>query len=98
MTSDGIVAPEGGRLLKDAAQNGIHILPATTRDINSVLRLCQPLEIAGPLICINGARIHASPDGPLWVDLTFPRKVGLDIAGERSKMPPIQRQQLVEAA
>ena len=80
LTSEGIPAPMGSQLLKEAAQKGVHVIPASSRAVDSVQRFCQILEIDGPSICLNGARVHASAKGPIWSSLTFPREIGLEIA------------------
>ena len=80
LTSTGVLAPEGAQLLKMAARKGVHVVPATSRVLDSTRPFCQQLEINGPAICTNGAQIYGSPDGPIWSSLTFPREIGLEIA------------------
>ncbi|MEE8414255.1 MAG: HAD hydrolase family protein [Dehalococcoidales bacterium] len=36
LTSTGVLAPEGVQLLKKAAQEGVHVVPATSRVLDSV--------------------------------------------------------------
>ncbi|UCD09772.1 MAG: HAD family phosphatase [Dehalococcoidales bacterium] len=74
------MAPEGARMLKAAAQNGIHVIVATSRVINSVRELCRSLMIESPVICTNGAQIFETIDGALLKSITFPRETGLAIA------------------
>jgi len=80
LTSEGIPAPVGSQLLKEAAQKGLHVIPATSRALDSAQRFCQILEIDGPFICLNGARVQASAKGPIWSNLTFPKDIGIEIA------------------
>jgi len=80
LTSAGVLAPEGAQLLKIAAREGVHVVPATSRVLDSTRPFCQQLEINGPAICTNGAQIYGSPDGPIWSSHTFPREIGLEIA------------------
>jgi len=80
LTSEGILAPMGSRLLKEAARKGVYVVPATSRAVDSVECFCQILEIHGPSICLNGARVYASARGPIWSSLTFPKDVGVEIA------------------
>ncbi|MFC1946932.1 HAD family hydrolase [Chloroflexota bacterium] len=74
------MAPEGARMLKAASQNGIHIILATSRVIDSVRELCQPLKLDRPVICANGAQIFESINRVLLKSITFPREIGLEIA------------------
>jgi hydroxymethylpyrimidine pyrophosphatase-like HAD family hydrolase len=80
LTSEGILAPMGSQLLKQAAQKGVHVIPATSRVLASVRPFCQQLGINGPAICTNGAQIYGSTDGQIWSSLTFPKEIGLEIA------------------
>ena len=80
LTSDKTLAPEGARLLKQAAEEGRHVVLATTRNPDSVRPLCRALETSDPIICTNGAQVWGSPDGPVWVTRSIPRKAGLEIA------------------
>lgn len=80
LTSTRVLAPEGTQLLKIAARQGVHVVPATSRVLDSTRPLCQQLEINGPVICTNGAQIYGSPDGPIWSSLTFPKEIGVEIA------------------
>lgn len=80
LTSEGILAPMGSQLLKQAAQRGVHVIPATSRVLVSVRPFCQQLGINGPAICTNGAQIYGSTDGQIWSSLTFPKEIGLEIA------------------
>ncbi|MBI2850802.1 MAG: HAD-IIB family hydrolase [Chloroflexi bacterium] len=75
-----VPAPEGARLLKAAARNGVHVVLATARAIYSVRDLCRCLEISSPVICTDGAQVYDSIDGTVVQSFTFPREVGLEIA------------------
>jgi len=68
-------------LLKAAARGGIHVVLVTGRIIHSVRDLCGSLEISGPVICTDGAQVYESINGPVLTSLTFPKEVGLEIAG-----------------
>ncbi|MEK7353385.1 MAG: Cof-type HAD-IIB family hydrolase [Chloroflexota bacterium] len=80
LTSEGVLASEGARLLKAADHNGIHVVLATSRVIHSVRDLCGSLEINSPVICTNGAQVYESINGPVLTSLSFPKEVGLEIA------------------
>jgi Cof subfamily protein (haloacid dehalogenase superfamily) len=80
MTSEGVLAPEGARLLKKAAHDGVHIVLATTRNPDSVQAFCRSLEIDDPIICTNGAQVWGSPDGPVWAYHSIPQETALAIA------------------
>ena len=80
LTSGGTLAPEGARLLKQAAQDGVHVVLATTRNPDSVQRFCHSLEVDDPIIWSNGAQVWGSPDGPVWAYHAIPREVALAIA------------------
>jgi Cof subfamily protein (haloacid dehalogenase superfamily) len=74
------MAPEGARLLRQAAQDGVHVVLATTRNPESVQHFCRSLEIDDPIICSNGAQVWGSPDGPVWAYHAIPQEVALAIA------------------
>jgi hydroxymethylpyrimidine pyrophosphatase-like HAD family hydrolase len=80
MTSEGVLAPEGARLLKKVAHDGVHIVLATTRRPDSVQAFCHSLEIDDPIICTNGAQVWGSPDGPVWAYHSIPQEIALAIA------------------
>jgi Cof subfamily protein (haloacid dehalogenase superfamily) len=80
LTSTGVLAPEGAQLLKTAARERVHIVPATSRVLDSTRLFCQQLKINGPVICTNGVQVYGSPDGSIWSSLTFPKEIGLEIA------------------
>ena len=80
LTSAGTMAAEGGRLLRQAAKDGVRVVLATTRNPERVQPVCRSLEISDPLICTNGAQVWGSPDGPVWACHTIPREVALAIA------------------
>ena len=56
LTSDGILASEGARLLKMAAKNGVHIVLATSRVLDSAGNFCRLLEPAVPSFVQMGLR------------------------------------------
>ena len=66
LTSRGVLAPEGARLLRKVAQRGKHVVLATTRTPDSVLPFCSALELNDPIICTNGAEVWGAPNGPVW--------------------------------
>jgi Cof subfamily protein (haloacid dehalogenase superfamily) len=80
LTSEGTLAPEGTRVLRQAAQHGVYVVLATTRNPDSVQRFSHSLEIDDPIICSNGAQVWGSPDGPVWAYHAIPQKVALAIA------------------
>ena len=64
LTSERALAPEGARALVQAAQSGVRVVLATTRNPGSVREFCRALQIDDPIICTSGAQVWASPDGP----------------------------------
>lgn len=80
LTSESRLAPEGSRLLQKAARNGVYVVVASGRFIISIKGFCRLLDISSPIICMNGALVYASPDGPVLASLSFPRETGLEIA------------------
>ena len=80
LTSKGVLAADGARLLKEAAQGGVHVVLATTRNPDSVRPFCRLLGIDDPMICTNGAQVWGSPDGPVWAYHTIRRETALAIA------------------
>ncbi|MGH8057023.1 MAG: HAD family hydrolase [Candidatus Entotheonellia bacterium] len=80
LTSAGTLAPRSATLLTRAAQRGAHVILATTRLPDSVQAFCRQLDWHHPMICINGAQIWGSPDGPLWASSCIPREAALVIA------------------
>jgi Cof subfamily protein (haloacid dehalogenase superfamily) len=80
LTIENTLAPEGARLLKQAARAGVHVVLATTRNPDSVLSFCRALEINDPLICANGAQVWGSPTGPVWAYRSIPTEAALTIA------------------
>jgi Cof subfamily protein (haloacid dehalogenase superfamily) len=80
LTTGGSLAPKGANLLKRAAQRGIYVVLATTRNPDPVRSFCRLLDIDDPIICTNGAQVWGSPEGPVWVYRSISRKVALAIA------------------
>ena len=80
LTSEGKLAPRGSHLLKTAVHSGIYVLLASARFTVSVKNFCQLLGISGPIICMNGAQVYASPKGSVLASLSFPKEIGLEIA------------------
>ncbi len=85
LTSAGTPAPQGAAALSRAAQAGLHVVPATTRASAFTRDLCRQLKLAAPMICLAGAEVWASPQGPLWASHTIPRQVALAIAREADR-------------
>ncbi len=80
LTSAGTLAPRSAALLTRAAQQGLHVILATTRLPDSVQAFCRQLSLVHPIICINGAQIWGSPQGPIWISHCIPQEVALVIA------------------
>lgn len=80
LTSEGSLPPRGAALLGRAAQRGVHVVLASTRNPYSVRQFCRLLQIEDPVICTNGAQVWGSPDGPIWACHRVPREVALTIA------------------
>ena len=72
LTSAHQPAPGGMAALRRAAQMGVQVVIATTRNPSFVAPLYRQLGVTGPLICTNGAQVWASPDGPVWACHTIP--------------------------
>ena len=67
-------------MLRQAAQEGVHVVLATTRNPNTAQALCRALGINDPMICTNGAQVWASPDDPVWAHYCLAQGVALAIA------------------
>ena len=67
-------------MLRQISQRGIHVVLATARVPTSVQSFYRLLGINGPMICVNGAQVWASPEGPVWVCHTIPRETAQAIA------------------
>jgi Cof subfamily protein (haloacid dehalogenase superfamily) len=80
LTSTGTLAPRSAALLTQAAQRGVHVILATTRLLESVQAFCRQMALHSPMICLNGAQIWGSPEGPLWASCCIPQEVALVIA------------------
>jgi Cof subfamily protein (haloacid dehalogenase superfamily) len=80
LTSAGTLAPRSAALLARAAQQGLHVILATTRLPDSVRAFCRQMALHSPMICLNGAQIWGSPQGPIWISHCIPREVALVIA------------------
>jgi len=80
LTSESNLASQGAQLLKAAAQDGMHVILASARFPASVRSFCHLLGINGPMICMNGAEVYTSADGPVLSSLSFPKEIGLEIA------------------
>jgi Cof subfamily protein (haloacid dehalogenase superfamily) len=80
LTRAGILAPQSATLLTRAAQRGVHVILATTRLPESVQAFCRQLDLHHPFICLNGAQIWGTPEGPVWASSCIPQEVALVIA------------------
>ncbi|MFH1084531.1 MAG: HAD hydrolase family protein [Chloroflexota bacterium] len=80
LTSAKTPAPEGARLLAAAARQGVQVVLATTRSVESLRELCRTLGTAAPVMGHNGAQVWATPDGPVWAERALPRAAALAIA------------------
>jgi len=80
LTSEKVLAPDGTRRLAQAAQRGVRVVIATTRNPYFAREVCQELGVQDPIICTNGAQVWASPDGPVWAHHVIPQEVGLALA------------------
>jgi hypothetical protein len=80
LTSAGIFAPQSAVLLTRTAQRGVHVILATTRLPESVQAFCRQLDLHHPFICLNGAQIWGTPEGPVWASSCIPQEVALAIA------------------
>jgi 5-amino-6-(5-phospho-D-ribitylamino)uracil phosphatase len=80
LTRTGTLAPRSATLLTRAVQQGIQVILATTRLPESVRTFCRQLELSQPMICLNGAEVWGTPEGPLWASYCIPRAVALMIA------------------
>lgn len=80
LTRTGTLAPRSAALLAQVAQRGVHVILATTRLPQSVQMFCRQMALQSPMICLNGAQIWGSPEGPLWASWCIPQAVALAIA------------------
>jgi Cof subfamily protein (haloacid dehalogenase superfamily) len=80
LTSASILAPQSAALLTRAAQRGVHVILATTRLPESVQAFCRQMDLHDPFICLNGAQIWGTPEGPVWASSCIPQEVALVIA------------------
>jgi hydroxymethylpyrimidine pyrophosphatase-like HAD family hydrolase len=80
LTGQGRLAVEGAQMLSHAAGQGVRVVPATARNPESTRLFCQQLGVRDPLICANGARVWASPDGPTWAEWLIPQEAALELA------------------
>ncbi len=80
LTSRKALAPHGARLLRQAAQTGVRVVLATTRNPDTVRSYCRQLQLNDPMICTNGALVWGSPSGPVWAHHALPLEIALGIA------------------
>ena len=72
LNSESNISPQNSARLRKASDNGARIVFATTRNHYYTIPFCQQLDLSDPIICSNGAQIHASPVGPLWANYLLP--------------------------
>ncbi len=77
---NGTLSPKTRGILKRAIQHGIRVVFATMRVPGRVIPFCRALDLHDPIICLNGALVSGSPDGPIWANACFPQAVALEIA------------------
>lgn len=80
LTSREALAPEGARLLNQAAKDGARVVLSTARRVEQTRIYCQEMDLHDPMICMNGAQILGSPDGPEWASYTIPLDVAMAVA------------------
>ena len=80
LTSEGILGPKSAGALREAAHNGVRVVLASARPADIVQSICRILETKDPMICLNGAEVWGSPDGPVWAYHPIPQAVAQDIA------------------
>lgn len=80
LTSERTLAPRGGALLKRAAENGVRVILASMRVPHNIRPFCESLAIRDPFICMDGAQVWGSPDGPVWAEHRIPREAALALA------------------
>jgi hydroxymethylpyrimidine pyrophosphatase-like HAD family hydrolase len=80
LTSTGTFARRSAALLTQAAQRGVHVVPATTRLPASVQAFCRQMALHSAMICLNGAQIWGAPEGPRWASCCIPQAVAWVIA------------------
>lgn len=74
------VSPANRQALATAGQQGIWLVPATSRIAGFVRVLADELKLNGPLICNNGALVLGSPTGPIWAARKLPASVAHQVA------------------
>jgi len=74
------LAPQGARMLQCAANQGVRVVLATAREPLSTRVYCEQLGLQDPVICMCGAQVLESPDGPMWHSAVIPRDAALAIA------------------
>ncbi len=80
LTSQGVLATEGARLLREAVGRGVRVVLATSRVPDSTTAFCRLLGIDEPIICTDGTQVWASPSGPVWAHHPFSQEVASVIA------------------
>ena len=71
--------PRGSQRIKQAWDQGIHIIISTTRNYDYVQKICAALAIDDPVICSNGAIIYSGMDGKLWRKHSIPIEIAKQI-------------------
>lgn len=80
LTGERTLAPGGVRSLRQAVHQGVYVVLSTTRNPGGTRLFCREIGTDAPMICTNGAQVWGSPEGPVWVCHTIPRKVALTVA------------------
>jgi hypothetical protein len=80
LKNDETLSLKGIKALQQAAQQGILVVIATGRGLQSVRRYAKKLGIFQPVIVVDGAQIFSAPDGHLWQQYTIPMDVARSIA------------------
>jgi hydroxymethylpyrimidine pyrophosphatase-like HAD family hydrolase len=78
--NNGTLTSETTAVLKRAVQRGIRVVFATMRVPGRVIPFCRALDLHDPIICLNGALVLGTPDGPTWANPCFPQAIALVIA------------------
>lgn len=80
LRSDGSICPESAARLREAHQEGVCVVIATSRPLYFVRRVTADLGITdNPVICADGALIMSHPSGEIWQEHTIPHDIATAI-------------------
>jgi 5-amino-6-(5-phospho-D-ribitylamino)uracil phosphatase len=86
LRSDRTLAPRAAQLLRQAQQDGIYVVLATTRNPEGIQEWYRDMQLTSPIIGTNGAQVWASPLGPVWIKHTIPQDCMVKMASLADEM------------